>query len=485
MNSQIRVLGIVMIVLFSALFVQVNNLQIFSANRLNTHPANTRAVVRDFNQPRGSIQTSDGVVIAESVPTPGDQFERLRQYPQPELFAHLTGYFSFTYGTEGVERTYNEVLTGRSKKVTLDNIGDLLLETDSTANVTLTVSSEVQQVATDGLAGRKGAVVAIDPRNGAILAAADSPSYDPNPLSAHDQKTVRTAWDSLNADSDKPLLPRFYRERYFPGSSFKVVTAATGLATGEATLTQPAYPQLSQLDLPGSGQPLRNFGGGTCGGTLPQIMRVSCNTAFAQLGLDIGGPKMSAGADGFGFNKTPPIDLPSAAQSLFPDASAFVRDQPALAKSAIGQQDVAATPMQMALVASAIANGGVIMTPHVMKEVTDSKAEVIDTYSPKPWLTAVTARVAEETKSMMVGVVESGSGTRAQIDGVTVAGKTGTAQTGLDSSHVWFVAFAPAEAPTVAVAVMLENQSSDSETTGGALAAPIARSVIQAVLGGL
>ncbi|MEA2704439.1 MAG: penicillin-binding protein, partial [Actinomycetota bacterium] len=311
MNSQIRVLGIVMIVLFSALFLQVNNLQIFSAHRLNTSPVNTRAVVRDFNQPRGSIQTSDGVVIAESIPTPGDQFERLRQYPQGELFAHLTGYFSFTYGTEGVERTYNEVLTGRSKKVTLNNLGDLLLEKDSTANVTLTVSSQVQQVATEELAGRKGAVVAIDPRDGAILAAADYPSYDPNPLSAHDQKTVRTAWDSLNADTDKPLLPRFYRERYFPGSSFKVVTAATGLATGVATLTRPVYPELSELDLPGSGQPLRNFGGETCGGPLPEILRISCNTAFAQLGLDIGGPKMSAGADSFGFNKTPPIDLPS------------------------------------------------------------------------------------------------------------------------------------------------------------------------------
>ena len=190
MNAQIRVLGIVMIVLFSALFVQVNNLQIFSAGRLNAHPVNTRAIVRDFNRPRGAIQTSDGVVIAESVPTEG-QFEQLRQYPQGDLFAHLTGYFSFTYGTEGVERTYNDVLTGRSKKVSLDNLGDLLLETDSTANVTLTVSSEAQQVATEGLAGRKGAVVAIDPRDGAILAAADFPSYDPNPLSAHDQATVR------------------------------------------------------------------------------------------------------------------------------------------------------------------------------------------------------------------------------------------------------------------------------------------------------
>jgi penicillin-binding protein A len=482
-NSQIRALGIVMIVLFSALFVQVNNLQIFSAERLNNSPVNTRAIVRDFNRPRGAIQTSDGVILAESVDTPGEQFERLRRYPQGDLFAHLTGYFSFTYGTEGVERTYNEILTGRSRKVSLENLGDLLLEKDSTANVTLTVNSQVQQVATDGLAGRKGAVVALDPRDGSIIAAADYPSYDPNPLSAHDQKAVRSSWDSLNADPDKPLLPRFYRERYFPGSSFKVVTAATGLATGVATLTSPVYPELSELDLPGSNQPLQNFGGETCGGPLPEVLRVSCNTAFAQLGLDLGGPRLSGGADNFGFNKAPPIDLPSPAKSLFPDASAFVRDKPALAKSAIGQQDVSATPLQMALVASAIANRGVIMAPHVLKEVTDSKAVVIDTYSPKPWLSVVTPAVAEQVKGMMIGVVEDGTGTRAQIDGVTVAGKTGTAQTGLGTSHTWFIAFAPAEAPTVAVSVMLENQSSDDEATGGALAAPIARSVMQAALG--
>jgi peptidoglycan glycosyltransferase len=481
-NSQIRALGIVLMVLFSALFLQLNNLQVFSAGHLNNHPANTRTVVRDFTQARGSIQTADGVVIAESVDV-DDAFKRQRRYPEGDLFAHLTGYFSFTYGTEGVERIYNDALTGRDRKVTLSRLGDILLEKDKTANLTLTVSKSLQQIATDGLAGRKGSVVAIDPRNGAILAFADYPSYDPNVLASHNQDDVRKAWADLNADTSRPLLPRTYRERYFPGSSFKVVTTATALATGVASPTAPVYPTLTELPLPQSVEPLRNFGGESCGGPLPEILRVSCNTAFAQLGLDLGAQRLAAGANQFGFNKVPPIDLPFGAQSAFPDPTAFARDKPALAKSAIGQQDVAATPLEMALVAAGIANNGVIMTPHVMGEIRDSRAEVLEQYQPKPWLEAVRPEVAHAVRDMMVGVVAGGTGTAAQIPGVTVAGKTGTAQTGLGTSHTWFIAFAPAEAPRVAVAVMLENQPSADEFTGGVLAAPIAHDIMAAALG--
>ncbi|MFN2608064.1 MAG: peptidoglycan D,D-transpeptidase FtsI family protein [Acidimicrobiales bacterium] len=483
MNAQIRRLGIVLGALFVLLFVQLNWLQVVDAKKLNDNPTNTRAVIRDFSQPRGVIQTADGVVIAQSTPT-NDAFQRQRSYPEGSLFAHLTGYFSFTYGTDGAERTYNDALTGRDQKLSITRLGDLLLQKDHSANVTLTVSKALQQVATDALGPRKGAVVALDPRSGAILAMADYPSYDPNPLASHDQKTVRDAWTSLNADPNKPLLPRTYRERYFPGSSFKVVTAATGLATGTVSLTSPSYPVLSQLPLPQSTQPLSNFGGERCGGPLPQDLKVSCNTAFAQLGLDLGGDKLSAGASAFGFTKVPPIDLPFGAASNFPDAAAFVHNKPALAKSAIGQQDVAATPLQMALVAAGIANDGVVMTPHVLKEVRDSEGKVVDTYQPQPWTTAVPADVAHQVRDMMVGVVQGGTGTAAQIPGVTVAGKTGTAQTGRDTSHAWFVAFAPAENPTVAVAVIIEDQPNVNEATGGAIAAPVARTVLQAALGG-
>jgi peptidoglycan glycosyltransferase len=481
MNAQIRKLGIVLIVLFSALFIQLNYLQVIKANDLNNHPANSRAVVRDFSQPRGVIQTSDGAIIAQSVPS-GDAFKFQRQYPLGPMFAHLTGYFSFTYGSEGVEKQYNDALTGKGGDDSF-NPRDLLVDRDKTGNVTLTVSRRLQEIASQQLGDRKGSVVAIDPRSGAILAFADYPTYDPNTLASHNQDSVRQTWTQLNADTDKPLLPRTYRERYPPGSSFKVVTTAAALATGAATPAQPVYPTLRELPLPNSGgQTLANFGGGTCGGPLPEALRISCNTAFAQLGMDMGAQRLSAGADAFGFNKAPPIDLPYSAASNFPPASAFARDQPGLAKSAIGQQDVSATPMQMALVAAGIANNGVIMTPHVLSEVRDAEGEVVQRYEPKPWLTAVPPGVAQQTRDMMVGVVAGGSGTRAQIPGVTVAGKTGTAQTGLDKSHVWFISFAPAEAPQIAVAVMLEDQPSASEATGGALAAPIAQAVMRAAL---
>jgi peptidoglycan glycosyltransferase len=481
-NTQIRRLGIVLGLLFVALFAQLNWLQVVDADRLNNHPTNTRAVVRDFSQPRGVIQTADGVVVAISEPVDG-QFKRQRRYPEGALFAHLTGFFSFTYGSDGIERTYNDALTGRDREVSIDRLGDLLLKKERSANVTLTISKSLQEVATAALGPRKGAVVALDPRTGAVLALADFPSYDPNPLAAHDQDDVREAWDRLNADPDKPLLPRSYRERYFPGSSFKVVTAAAGLATGTASLTSPVYPTLRELPLPQSSQPLGNFGGGSCGGPLPEALRVSCNTSFGQLGLDLGGEKLSNGAGAFGFNEVPPIDLPYGVASIFPPGSSFARDRPALAKSAIGQQDVTATPLQMAMVAAAIANDGVVMTPHLMAEVRDIEGRVVNRYEPRPWMTAVPSDVAHSVRDMMIGVVERGSGTAARIPGVRVAGKTGTAQTGRDTSHVWFVSFAPADNPRVAVAVVLEDQPNQDDATGGRLAAPIAQTVMRAVLG--
>ncbi len=482
MNRQIRGLGVGLGLLFVALFLQLNWLQVVDAGNLNDHPANTRTVVRDFSRPRGAIQTSDGAVLALSTPTDGN-FERQRTYPEGSLFGHLTGYFSFTYGTEGVERTYNDALSGRDQKFTLDRLSDILLEKDQTANVTLSVSKALQQVAADALGDRNGAVVALEPRTGAVLAMADFPSYDPNPLSAHNQSEVREDWTALNADPARPLLSRAYRERYFPGSVFKVVTAATGLATGTATVDEPSYPYVSEIDLPQTNQPLRNFGGSVCGGPLPDALRVSCNTSFAQLGLDLGADKLEAGTKAFGFTKVPPIDLPFGAASSFPPTSLLARDKPALAKSAIGQQDVAATPLQMALVAAGIANDGVVMTPHVMAEVRDSGGQVVDTYQPEPWSTAVPADVAHTVRDMMVSVVEDGTGVNAQIPGVAVAGKTGTAQTGRDTSHVWFIAFAPAENPTIAVAVVIEDQPNVDEATGGTLAAPIAKAVIEAALG--
>lgn len=480
MNRQIRALGIALVALFVALFAQLNYIQVLRADDLANHPGNNRVAVRDFSRPRGEIRTSDGVVIARSTPV-DTPFERLRQYPEGPLFAHITGFFSFTFGGDGVERTYAAELSGRSGDVRIRQLGNVLADEPQGANVTLTVSKAVQEAAAGALGSRRGAVVALDPRTGAVLAMQSFPTYDPNPLSAHDQKAVRAEWERLTADPGKPMLPRTYRERYAPGSTFKVVTAAAAIERAPELVAKD-YPVTATLDLPQTDQDLPNFGGGRCGGMVPNLLRVSCNTGFAQLGLDLGADRLSAEAVDFGFGSAPPIDLPAAARSFFPEAGAFERDLPALAKSAIGQQDVSATPLQMALVAAAVANGGVAMEPHVMAEVRDPRGRLIRSAAPSAWHQAMSPQNAALLRDMMVGVVASGSGTRAAIPGVTVAGKTGTAQTEGDNAHAWMIAFAPAEAPTVAVAVIVESQDGVTEATGGRVAAPIAQAVMSAAL---
>ena len=484
-NRQIRRLGITVVLLFVALFVQLNWLQVVHADKLRDDPRNTRNAVRDFSQPRGAIVSADNKVLARS-DTTGDSFKRIRVYPPEtaQLFAHVTGYFSFTFGTEGVERTYNDELAGRTDQLKLNRLADLLLDRKRTANVRLTIPTSVQQVASQQLGNRKGAVVAIDTRTGALLALWSFPSYDPNPLAAHDQKAVQAARAQLVANADKPLLPRTYRERFFPGSTFKTVTSATAIATGLATPDQPVYPTLKELDLPQTTRNLKNFGGESCGGPLKEALRVSCNTTFGQIGLDLGGDKLSAGAENFGFDDRPPLDLPAVASSFFPQAETFKQNQPALAQSAIGQFDVAATPLQMALVAAGIANNGVIMKPHVMAEIRDDEGEVLRRSDPKPWRTAIDPTVAGQVRDMMIDVVNRGTAKSVAIPGTQVAAKTGTAQLGTQppSSHAWMVAFAPAEAPRVAVAVIVQGQPGVSEVTGGRVAGPIARAVLQAAL---
>ena len=480
MNRQIRALGIAMVVLFVALFAQLNYIQVLKADDLANNPGNNRLAVRDFSSPRGEIRTADGVVIARSVPV-DTPFERLREYPEGALFAHITGYFSFTYGSDGVERTYGAELSGRSGDVRLRQLGNVLADEPQGANVTLTVSKAVQEAAAGALGDRKGAVVALDPRSGAVLALQSFPTYDPNPLSAHDQKAVQAEWQRLSTSAEKPMLPRTYRERYAPGSTFKVVTAAAALERAPELVTK-NYPVTERLDLPQTDQDLPNFGGGRCGGPLSELMRVSCNTGFAQLAIDMGAADLAAEAADFGFGAVPPLDLPAVVRSFFPEASAFARDIPALAKSAIGQQDVTATPLQMALVAAAVGNGGTAMKPKVMSEVRDGQGRLIRSVKAEPWREVMSPQNAAALRDMMVGVVTSGSGTRAAIPGVAVAAKTGTAQTTGDNAHAWMIAFAPAEAPTVAVAVVVESQDGVSEATGGRVAAPIVQAVLRAAL---
>ncbi|MBK9179854.1 MAG: penicillin-binding protein 2 [Acidimicrobiales bacterium] len=481
MNRQIRRLGIALMVCYAVLFVQLNWVQVLRADDYLANPANTRPIVDAFSRPRGSIQTADGVIVAESVEVDG-RFQYLRTYPQGPLFSQVTGWFSFTYGADGAEASYNQELSGEA--VQSRGWADLFLERTRREDLTLSVRADVQQAAAAALGERQGSVVALDPRTGAVLALWSWPTYDPNLLSSHDLEAVQQARDLLLADPAKPLLPKTYRERYFPGSTFKVVTAAAGLESGEVTPTSPSYPVTREYTPPLTTTPIRNFGGSACGGTLFTILAVSCNTAFAQMGVDLGAEVMVERARAFGFDAAPPLDLPVPARSAYPSVAFFDENDPALAQSAIGQNDVAATPLQMALVAAAVANEGVVMTPHVGLDLRDDEGRLVGRIAPGTWRRALSSEHAATLRDAMVGVVDNGTAGGLAIPGVTVAGKTGTAQLGTEppASHAWVVAFAPAEAPRVAVAVIVEGLPGASEQTGGRVAAPIARAVLEVAL---
>jgi peptidoglycan glycosyltransferase len=337
-------------------------------------------------------------------------------------------------------------------------------------------------VAKDALGDRPGSVVAIDPRDGSILALWSFPTYDPEALSQTDQAAARQARSLLLLDTNKPLLPRSFRETFFPGSTFKVVTASAGLSSGKVTPEQPVYPPETQFVPPNTTRPIRNFGGERCGGNLFEILRVSCNTAFAHMGVDLGAQTLVGQTQSFGFGEQPPLDLPNPAASSIAGVDFFKQNIPLLAQTAIGQNTVRATPLQMALVAAGIANNGVVMTPHVLKEVRDDQGNVVRRYRPTPWHTAVTPQVAATMRDAMVQVAQQGTATRLQVPGVPTAGKTGTAQIGNGRSHAWIIGFAPAPAPRVAIAVIVESQSGTTEATGGRVAAPIGEKVLQAAL---
>lgn len=483
MTRQIRLLGVSLMVCFAVLFVQLNRLTVFQADALNENPNNTREILRDFTKPRGTVTTADGVVIAQSVPS-DDRFELQRQYPEGALFAAITGHFSFTLGSAGVEKTYNDELAGRTLDLSFQDLGDLFVDKDRTGDLGLTVRADLQRIAAERLGEREGSVVALDPRTGAILALVSYPTYDPNMLANHDTQAAADAATLLDSSPEKPRLSRAYQERFFPGSTFKVVTATAALTSGAITADEPVYPRSSAYTPPGTSRPLQNFGGSTCGGALFEVLWVSCNTAFAQMGVDTGADAMIATAERFGFNRDVPIDLTRPARSNFP--TDFERNVPALAQSAIGQNEVAATPLQMAMIAAAVANDGAIMRPHVLGDVRDTDGNIVDTFDEEVWTTAMDRGTSALLREAMVGVVEQGTASRLKVPGFVVGGKTGTAQLGTEPprSHAWILGFAgPAgELPTIAVAVIVEGQEGASEQTGGRVAAPIAQAVLQAYL---
>ncbi len=482
MNAPVRRLAFLVAALFASLLVSTTLIQYVFAADLNSRPDNRRTLLATYARERGEILVGQKSV-ATSVPT-DDEFKFQREYDDAELYAHVTGFYSFYGAVGGLEQAENSLLSGSSDKLFYRRISDLFTgRRPQGATLETTLDARVQKAAFDGIGAARGAAVALDPKTGAILAMVSKPSFDPNTLAGHDLKTVDSNYQKLTKASDRPLVNRAIGgDLYPPGSVFKVVTAAAALSDGEYT-EDSVLPGPAQLDLPLTDTPLPNHDGVACSPsgevTLKQALVVSCNTAFGDLGMKLGAAKLREQAAKFGFG-----DSPSVPMRVTPSSVPAELDAPQLAQSAIGQYDVRVTPMQMAMVAAAVANDGAVMQPYLVQSVIGSDLSVIESTEPTELSQAVTPAVAASLTDMMTAVVEQGTGTRAQIPGVAVAGKTGTAEHGTGRrAHAWFIAFAPAEDPQIAVAVVVEDGgTAGSETGGGAVAAPIARAMIEARL---
>ena len=486
MNKPIRAMSIFCMLLFVALLLNVTYLQYVHANKLDSRSDNKRVRDAEFSRKRGAI-VAGGDSVAESVKTK-DRYVYQRVYRQPLKYAHVTGYYSYIYGRTGVEASENEILSGSDPRLFVNRVVDMLGNSQPKGgSVTLTLDPKAQTAAYDGMRALgknvQGAVVALEPSTGKVLAMVSSPSYDPNRLASHDFAKVQRADKQLLADPDRPLVDRAISEVYPPGSTFKLVTAAAALSSGQYT-PDTKVKGGPRLDLPQTSTDLVNENGSSCGGdpiTLTQALEVSCNVSFGSVGLRLGADALRAQAQKFGFGQTYLRDLDGQAASRFPPHP----DAPQTALSAIGQFDVAATPLQMAMVTAGIANGGTLMRPYVVDEVRAPDLSVLDKTRPEAYRSnAVSTSVAHQLTQMMVAVVEHGTGTTAQIPGVQVAGKTGTAQSAANRApYAWFVSFAPADDPKVAVAVLVQDAGvARNAISGSGLAAPIAKRVMEAVI---
>jgi peptidoglycan glycosyltransferase len=488
MNAPLRRVAAACLVLFALLFVNVNYVQVGKADAYRNDPRNPRGLLRSYSHERGPIVLSTGGganAIAVDKATPTEQFKFLRTYPGGVAFAHVTGFASFVYGRTGIEQAENDVLSGQSDNLFVRRLSDYITGRKAEGGrVVLTLQQAAQRAAFAGLQGKRGAAVAIDPRTGAILAMVSTPSYDPARLSSHNAKSIQAYYKQLQSDPGDPLLDRAISQTYPPGSTFKVITSAAALSSGKYT-PDTSIPAPTVLDLPQTTATLKNFGGEVCGNgktmTLADALRISCNTAFGGLGMQLGDSALRNQAEKFGLDDNG-LKVPlNVATSVFPDPLS----KPQEAQAAIGQYDVRVTPLQMAMVAAGVANGGSIMKPYLVREVQAPDLSTLSQTRPEVYKRAVSQTVADQLTAMMELVVSSGTGTAAQIPGVQVAGKTGTAQHAVGGApHAWFIGFAPAQNPQVAVAVLVEDGGSlGSEATGGRVAAPIARDIMRAVLG--
>jgi peptidoglycan glycosyltransferase len=503
-GRRIRWLGVVVVICFAGVIVQLVNIQFRQASALANSPDNPRIASKKFVNDRGTIGLSDGTILAKSVKvnSSSSTYNYQREYSDGPLYAGITGYDSIYYGTSGIEFEYNQYLQTHAQAP--ENFSQLLFDKPPSEpdNVTLTVDPVLQEAAmnalqTAPLTNRDGAVVVLDPTTGAVLAMASNPTFDPNGVSSLDVQTELTDHfeDSIpDAEKFEPIQPIATESSFPPGSTFKVITS-TAVYNLKPSLVNYSFPQKASVIFPDSGGiPLTNDGGTACGGTMALMLPQSCDPGYGALGVQIGVPTLTKQAEDFGYaldgSKTPyvaGIDLPDVVPSVFsalqPQAQAF------LAQSAIGQYNDRSTPLEGALVAAGIANKGVIMTPHLMEKITNAQGAVIKTYTPKPMLTAATPAAAASVAKLMVSVAD-GTVPGATANGIFpvawhVAVKTGTAQvqapTGPEQTDDWMIGFMPGTGTAqIAIAVVVPEQSFTG--TGAGEAGPIVKKVFQAYL---
>jgi peptidoglycan glycosyltransferase len=481
MTNSLRRLAAVVLLGFAVLAIAATYIQAVAGPGYRDDPRNLRGALARSGRERGGLITSDGVVIAVSESDPADPLSFRRSYPAGDLYAHIAGYSTLLFGDTQLEAAEATLLSS-GRDATISGLLTALAGGDlRPRGLRLTLVDRMQRVAAAALEGQAGAVVVLDPATGAILAMVSNPGFDPNTLTG---RTAASAGNALDEDPALPLLNRATSESYPPGSTFKVVTTAAALEAGVAG-PETRFTDPEALELPGSTATISNFDGKVCLDgdtvTLAQAFTRSCNTIFGQLGMDVAAADLVATAEAFGFNMEIPLELDVLA-SRIPPATDFSNDLPALAQTAIGQRDLQATPLQMALVAAAIANGGEVMTPHLIAEVFDADGEVEATTKPEVWRRAVSPATAAVLTDLMERVVTGGTGTRAAVPGFRIAGKTGTAEIPEASPHAWFIGFGPVEpmpgVTPIAIAVLVESGGAAGENaTGGAVAAPIARRV--------
>ncbi len=470
MNGPIRRVAVVAMLMTLALLVNVSVSYLARQDSLNANSQNRRVTDAAFAQDRGAIMVGN-TAVAETVASK-DQFKFQRRYPQSELYAPVTGYFSYLFGSSELEQTYGSQLSGSDSSQFVNRLIDLATGAKPKgANIQTTLDARAQRAASNALGKLKGAVVALNPKTGAILAMVSSPTFDPNDLATHNMSDSQKAWAALTKSSAKPMSNRATREIFPPGSTFKVIVSAAALDAG--------YEPDSELDassykLPGTNTVIAS----NCGSrqTLARALALSCNAAFARLGVKLGADALRNQAEKFGFGTKPLSDIGSVA-SRFPDQI----DVPQTGLASIGGFDVAASPLQMAMVAAAVRNDGVVMQPYLVESVRSADLQVLSQTRPSQLSLATSASDAAKLRQMMVGVVEGGTGWRAKVPGVTVGGKTGTANSdNKRTPYAWFISWA--EDPDVAVCVFVQDAEMEAtDVAGGRVAAPIAKAVIEAL----